>query len=264
MLSYEDMIAEIAERIAEDDSHGYSQPNREGTGGIQTLCLSDGSLVSVHTGDYDCSELVRTCVAGAGLVDWDYWASYMWTGNEDAVLREAGFIRVDYDPDYLVRGDILWKTGHTGVYLGDYMMADAHGDEYGGIDGPNTGDQTGREIEIRSVWNCNWTRAYHYAGPARDGYIPPEQPSSDPQPSYSEEVETIYMAPTAVRFTDNYNIRDGVGLNSNVVGMYEKGESVVIDSITLKDGIFWGHYVGASSLADRYICVGHLDAVEII
>ena len=256
MLSYKNIIAEVAEHLAEDDSHGYSQPNRAGTGGVEVICLSDGTLVSIHTGDYDCSEMVRTCVAAAGLIDWDYWSSYMWTGNEDSVLREAGFIRVEYDPDKLLRGDILWKTGHTGVYLGNYMMADAHGDEYGGITGPNTGDQTGYEIEIRSVWNCSWDRAYRYAGEERDSA---DQGVYTP---YYEEIDT--MTPVTIMFNGDYNIRDAAGFNSNVVSSFAGGETVTIDSIVLADGIFWGHYIGSSSGADRYVCVGHMDAAQVV
>lgn len=158
LTSNRDMIAEAAEHLARHDEHGYSQPHRAGSGGVEWLQHSDGTWYALHTGDYDCSEMVRSCVAAAGLIDWDYWSSYMWTGNEDAVLRGAGFERVPLDS--LERGDVLWMDGHTGVYLGAGLMADAHGDEYGDIWGPSVGDQTGREIEIRSVWSCGWTRAY--------------------------------------------------------------------------------------------------------
>ena len=156
-ISFSEAIAQCAEHIAQHDSHGYSQPNRSGHG-TESLRFSDGTPYAIHWGDYDCSEMVRTCVAAAGLVDQDYWKSYMWTGNEDEVLRGAGFKTVALSAKR--RGDVLWKTGHTGIYLGNSLMADAHGDEYGGINGPTEGDQTGREIEIRSVSKCAWERCY--------------------------------------------------------------------------------------------------------
>ena len=164
MITHAEAIAQCAEHIAAHDAHGYSQPNRAGWG-EETLAFSDGTPYSISWGDFDCSEMVRSCVAAAQLVDHDYWASYMWTGNEDEVLRGAGFTTVPLAD--MRRGDVLWKPGHTGVYLGGGLMADAHGDEYGGIDGPNEGDQTGREIEIRSVWSCGWERCYR----APDGAI---------------------------------------------------------------------------------------------
>lgn len=161
MISYAEAIAQCAEHIAAHDSHGYSQPNRKGYGSEQ-LKFADGTPYAVHRGDYDCSEMARQCAEAAGLLSPD---SYMWTGNEDAVLKSAGFEVVPLGEKR--RGDILWKTGHTGIYLGDGLMADAHGDERGGIDGPSEGDQTGREIEVRSVWSCSWQRCYR----PPEGYI---------------------------------------------------------------------------------------------
>lgn len=154
MISYAEAIAQCAEHIARDDSHGYSQPNRKGYG-VEHLKFDDGTPYEIHRGDYDCSEMVRTCCEAVGLVSRD---SHMWTGNEYEVLTGAGFGVVSLNN--MRRGDILWKTGHTGVYLGDELMADAHGDEWGGISGPSQGDQTGREIEIRYVHSCNWQRCF--------------------------------------------------------------------------------------------------------
>lgn len=169
MLSVAERIAQIAEHIAEHDVHGYSQPNRAGDGTIETITLSDGSTVQIHGGDYDCSEDDRMCAAAAGALPWDYWESYTWSGNADEVLTSHGFVRIPFDWGEAKRGDLLWVSGHMGVALGDGLQADAHGDEYGGIDGPNQGDQTGHEIEIRDL-QWYWTRIYRYEGPE------PEQP----------------------------------------------------------------------------------------
>lgn len=154
MISYGEAIAQCAEHIARDDSHGYSQPNRKGYG-TENLAFSDGTKYTIHHGDYDCSEMARQCAESAGLLSRD---SYMWTGNEHDVLLNAGFRLVPLSEK--IRGDILWKPGHTGIYLGNGMMADAHGDERGGITGPTQGDQTGREIEIRPVSLCSWDRCF--------------------------------------------------------------------------------------------------------
>lgn len=251
MLTYADVIAEVAEHLAADDSHGYSQPNRAGDGGVEHVALSDGTVVAVHTGDYDCSEMVRTCVAAAGLLPWGYWDSYMWTGNEDDVLRNAGFVRVNLSS--LRRGDVLWKTGHTGVYLGDGLMADAHGDEWGGITGPNEGDQTGREIEVRGVWSCSWERAYRYMGPERDGADAPDQPT----PTEGDEDQ---MQPKTLTFAMDTNVRTSPSLSSEVVATYSAGESVTVDGLALSDGIVWGCYTGGSGNR-RYVAIGHTDRV---
>ena len=170
-ISYAEAIAQCAEHIAAHDAHGYSQPNRKGHGS-EELAFSDGTPYSVHKGDYDCSEMARTCAEAAGLLSPD---SYMWTGNEDAVLKNAGFKEVKLSAKR--RGDILWKQGHTGVYLGGGMMADAHGDEYGGIDGPHEGDQTGHEIEVRPVGSCSWERCYRPPAGNVEAAEAPQAPS---------------------------------------------------------------------------------------
>lgn len=253
MLSYADMVAEVAEHLARDDSHGYSQLNRAGDGGVEEVVLSDGTPVYVHTGDYDCSEMVRTCVAAAGLLDWDYWSSYMWTGNEADVLEGVGFVEVDLWG--LQRGDVLWKTGHTGVYLGGGLMADAHGDERGGIDGPSQGDQTGAEIEIRPVGCCSWRRAWRYAGPEREGAEPaPVEPGHD---TTGEDA----MQPTTFRFIADTNVRDAPRMDSSVVATYEAGETVTVDALAYADGIVWGCYTGGSGNR-RYVAIGHTDRVS--
>lgn len=179
LISYQDMIAEAAEHYANHDAHGYSQPNREGDGTIEELRYSDGTPMRIRGGDKDCSEMARACAAAAGLVPWDYWESYMWTENEDEVLTSHGFVRLPFDWHDTRRGDILWVKGHTGVALGDGLQADAHGDEYGGIDGTNQGDQTGHEIEVRDLqWYWTWT--YRYVGPERPQPKPKPMPEQHP------------------------------------------------------------------------------------
>lgn len=162
-LTVAERTAQVMEHIAEHDSHGYSQPNRSGDGTIETVSLSDGSYVSIHGGDYDCSESARVCVNCALTGRSAAPIEYMWTGNEDEELRANGFVRFVFDSDKVQRGDVLWVSGHTGIALGKQLQADAHGDENGGITGPRQGDQTGHEVEIRSL-RYTWTYMYRYFG----------------------------------------------------------------------------------------------------
>lgn len=175
-LRVAEKIAQTAEHIATHDAHGYSQPNRAGNGTVETITFSDGSTAQIHGGDYDCSEDSRMCAAAASVLPWDYWESYMWTGNEYDMLTTHDFVCLDFDWHEVQRGDILLVDGHTGVALGDGLQADARGDEYGGIDGPNEGDQTGHEIEIRDL-QWYWTYMFRYVGPEHEEPLPvvPEQ-----------------------------------------------------------------------------------------
>lgn len=152
MLTIPDRIAETAEHFARHSAHGYSQPNR-GAGGTEYITLSDGSVYGISSADVDCSEMVRQCV-NVGL---GYRAiTYMWTGNETEEMCRVGFRKLDF-LGTLRRGDVLLRSGHTAVYVGDGNISEAAYDERGGITGSTPGDQTGQEVRIaRCGTNWNW------------------------------------------------------------------------------------------------------------
>lgn len=132
-----DEIASWAEKIAADDSHGYSQPNRNGDP------------------DYDCSSLVYHAVTeGAGIklgIDYAFATgdSIDDAAGEGGVLQAAGFSKHPWDgkdTSVLQRGDIVWSAVHTEIYSGDGKFTGAHYDENGDIAGSQKGDQKGDEI----------------------------------------------------------------------------------------------------------------------
>lgn len=216
-LSVPERIAQIAEHFAAHNVHGYSQPNR-GTGSAETITLSDGSKVSVTNSDVDCSEMVRQCVNGAlGRRA----ITFMYTGNEDEQLKAQGFTRMSYSASKVQRGDVLLVSGHTGVALGNGKQADAHGDEYGGITGPNRGDQTGHEVEIRSL--RSWTYIYRYA--------------KDSGPS---------IVPASFRVTagTERNVRSepSTASGATITGTLNPGESVICRGLIYTGGLAWGVY----------------------
>lgn len=61
--------------------------------------------------------------------------------------------------------------------------------------------------------------------------------------------------------TDFLRVRDAPSTKTGKeVARYSKGDTVTIDSIVLgDDGYAWGHYIGASSMKDRYIALGMLE-----
>ena len=132
---------ETAVNIATDNSHGYSQLNRQGP-------------------DYDCSSLVCYCYSSAGANI--NGATY--TGNMRRCLTSAGWECISPVPalKLLQPGDILLnEIHHTAIYIGDGKIVEAYGDELGGIGhGARTGDQTGKEIRITPYykfskgWDC--------------------------------------------------------------------------------------------------------------
>lgn len=115
--------------IANDDSHGYSQCNRLGP-------------------DYDCSSLVWHALLNSGYSREELGNSAFTTYTMDRILTNIGFKRYTYSVDELQPGDILWETGHTGIYAGDGKVVQASSSREGnGLCG-RTGDQTGTEIWV--------------------------------------------------------------------------------------------------------------------
>lgn len=125
--------------IANDDSHGYCQ--------MAGTRFPDGT---VSTGrnlnpDVDCSSFVYFALKNAGYnVGDDVFA----TGQMDKALKGAGFIRLPYSSVTLKEGDILWRLGHTEVYIGEGKTVGAHIAEDGKSVNGRPGDQTGHEVDV--------------------------------------------------------------------------------------------------------------------
>ena len=234
MLTIPERIAQVAEHIARHNSHGYSQNNRKGDGTTESVTLSDGSKVVIHGGDYDCSEMARVCVNCALSGNYRSPIDFMYTGNEDEQLKAQGFTRMSYSASKVQRGDVLFVKGHTGIALGNGKQADAHGDEYGGITGPNRGDQTGHEVEVRSL--RSWTYIYRYG-----------KGSSGP---------AVVSANFTVTAGTERNVRNtpSTASNSYVTGQLKPGESVVCRGLVYADGLAWGVYDNYSGKT-RYIAL---------
>ena len=176
MLRRAEAAAQVMEHLISHAAHGYSQVNRAGDGTTETITLSSGEKVQIHGGDYDCSEAVRTCYAAPGVLPAGYWQSYMWTGNERQMLLSHGFKEIPVQvANKMQRGDVLWRSGHTEMYLGSGMQGGARIDEQGDIKGRKQGDQTGAEIARSAYQPARWTAAFRYAGPEKN-----EQEAGEP------------------------------------------------------------------------------------
>lgn len=125
--------------IANDDTHGYDQSSRWGV-------------------DYDCSSLVISAYQQAGCPVKTNGASY--TGNMINVFQKTGFQVFNYVSGMeLIKGDVLWRSGHTEMYIGNGQNVGAHINEKGTATGGQKGDQTGHEISITNFSSSgNWTK----------------------------------------------------------------------------------------------------------
>lgn len=139
------------EAIAKDPAHGYDQAYRWG-----------------ERGDYDCSSMVITAYERAGVPVKTAGATY--TGDMKEVFIRCGFEDITYDVDRIsgkgmLRGDVLLnEVHHTAMYCGNSKEVEASVNEFGKATGGQPGDQTGREILIRSYRNYPWDCVLRYTG----------------------------------------------------------------------------------------------------
>ena len=119
--------------IASDDKYGY------GSGG------------------YDCSGLVLQAYKNAGV----NLAGANSTGNMRTTLPSAGFKYVSGKPNVnnLQPGDLLWKNGHTEMYIGNGQVVGAHENKDG-----RSGDSSGNEINVSQYTDKSWSGYFRYTG----------------------------------------------------------------------------------------------------
>lgn len=138
-------------QIAQDPAHGYDQTHRWGP-------------------DYDCSSLVIAAWQQAGVQVKTAGATY--TGNMAPVFLRCGFEDVTADVNLttgagLQRGDVLLNVKHhTAMCIGSGQIVHASINEAGKAVGGKSGDQTGREICVRSYYRYSggWDRVLRYVG----------------------------------------------------------------------------------------------------
>lgn len=219
-ISYTEMtekMVKIAEEIANDDSHGYSQYNRTGP-------------------DYDCASLVYYAVYSAGYRPSKAWFN---TGNMAQALKDAGFAEISNidlsNSANLQRGDILWRAGHTEIYAGNKKIIGATSSETGGIHG-QPGDQTGNEIRIRDYYYKTkiknkvifWTKIFRAPG----GDTPINNSNSGGSSSsgggnYVNTAVSKQKGRYICTISSGVNFRSGAGTQNSKIGLV--GNGAVID-----------------------------------
>lgn len=243
------------------------------------------ATVYIHGGDYDCSEAVRMCYRAVGVLP---YGSYMWTGNELELLKANGFREIDFGS--IGDGDVLWKTGHTEMYLAGGYQGGARIDEVGGIHGPKQGDQTGGEIARSKFVRSNWTKALRYFGPVTIDGIPARFAAARVMDhlidhaahGYSQDnrkgdgtLEAVQItwddsSPVAnfvrlqkaftYRFWDRVRVRTAPTTQGDTFQgvWWEVGQTATFDGIAFGDGFIWGTYIGPTTKKRLFVAIGEV------
>ena len=124
-------------------SCGYSQPKRDH---ISVEYLRAG------TAETDCSAGVSWWLWKGGYLDECPWFH---TKIEREYLQEHGYDLIDANAGFvkMQRNDVLWRPGHTALYIGEGMQAEALRTERhdAGYDGSTPGDQDQGETVVRKL-----------------------------------------------------------------------------------------------------------------
>lgn len=169
-ITQREAFAQVMEHLVSHDGgggHGYSQANRMGNGTTETICLSDGTTVTIAGGDRDCSSAVVTALRAVGVNT--FGASY--TGNmREQLLKTGLFGWRKMGVKSAQRGDIyLNEKCHTAVCVSPYgsargdLLAQFSISEKGTVTGTK-GDQTGRESNIKAYYSYPWDGTLYWLG----------------------------------------------------------------------------------------------------
>lgn len=128
----------LAVEIANDNTHGYDQENRNGP-------------------DYDCSSLIIAIYNRLGVN-----LSCTYTGNMKKDFLSNGFVDVTGNVNLsngfnMLPGDVLLnEKNHAAIFVGNGKIVAATINEKGTASGGKTGDQTGKEICVQNYYNFPW------------------------------------------------------------------------------------------------------------
>lgn len=203
-------------KIAQDPAHGYDQTRRWGP-------------------DYDCSSLMISAWQQAGVPVKDAGATY--TGNMLRAFLRCGFEDVTAEVNLttgagLQRGDVLLNTQHhTAMSIGGGQIVHASINESGRATGGKSGDQTGREICVRSYYKYSkgWDKVLRYVGSGK-----------------KEEMTQVKQYAGIIKVSSYLNVRLGPGTRFGTVKLggqemrLPPGMVVSID----KETDSWGRLTG--------------------
>lgn len=190
-----------AEGIAADDKHGYSQVSRNGP-------------------DYDCSSLVGTALHKGGFAV----SEYSTTRNLESQLVKCGFQKCSSP---WKRGDVHLAAGHHVTMSTDAThIVHASQSENCGIDG-QTGDQTGKEICVRTYYDLPYDNTVHYryggaSAADNNSLYDPSILKIEGAAKFDKSIAGAYH----INDPEGYHLRTGAGTNKTSIMVLPENTSV--------------------------------------
>lgn len=173
VLTYQQRAAEVFYHMCTHDGnsgHGYSQYQRWGDGTYESITLSDGTVVRIPNGDFDCSSGIITaweavlpgCTGGAtytgnmksGFLSTGLW---QWHPMGDGYIAQTGDVYLN-----IVHHTAMCWTAEPDILM-QFSLS-----ENGTITGQQ-GDQTGKESNVKPYYNYPWDGKLVYVGPQPSG-----------------------------------------------------------------------------------------------
>ena len=156
-MSKKQEAVQLALAMARDPAHGYDQSSRWGP-------------------DFDCSSFLIHVWEQVGVPLKSAGASY--TGNMKAAALAVGFndvterVNLQSGSGLQISDILLNEKSHAAMFAGNGELVHASINELGTTTGGRPGDQTGREICVRSYYNGGWDCVLRYS--AEDEPVKPE------------------------------------------------------------------------------------------
>lgn len=183
-------------------------------------------------GECDCSSLVIRALQESGFDT----GSASYTGDLSENLTARGWSRLPVDGNPQPGDIVLNDAEHVAVCTAPHTLAYASIDERGCASGGQTGDQTGLETKEAPYYDHPWDCYLRFTG----------QPGPAPTPGTGG----MYVC-----VADCVRIRTAPTINSDAVGEYYRGQTVILDDNFVEaDGCVWGTYISYSQNR-RYIAI---------
>ena len=218
--------------------------------------------------DFDCSSFVCTALQSAG-----FSIGMQSTGTMINAFKKAGFTYISGSGN-LQRGDILWRSGHTGIYIGNNQAVHAVMN-YNSNKGGNGGGMTrygkwrsgADEITVDTLnWFGGVTGVLRYSG-----YTPTATGSS------TQKTKTVNTTTTSTKPTYNYynansrydigmyhcvykqgvNMRSGAGTQHGKIGFVPYNWDIYVWQTDAN----WGY--GRFNGKEGWVCLDYFTKVSI-